>query len=263
MDNHASYAKVGFAVVAGAAAVVAALVYLGCAGGRGGVVYAETYSDNPVSGLSVGSDVNMRGVKIGEVKDISFVGSEYPEAVGADIPKIHILMAVSVGKMRRREGEDPEDHLREAVAKGLHATVAASGITGLSKIELDFPRVEIPPQSISWNPRGVCIPPAPSMLESFSDAAAKFMNQVSRIDFSAAWTNIASVAGAAARIMENVDGLVADERENLASALRTIDEAVAAARDLAAELKDNPSLLLRQRDEEPLPETDRQSAPGT
>ena len=52
MANQANYSKIGFAVVAGAAAIVLTLVYLGGALGKGEVVYAETYSDAPVSGLS-------------------------------------------------------------------------------------------------------------------------------------------------------------------------------------------------------------------
>ena len=257
MANHANYAKIGFAVVAGIAAIVATLVYLGGADAGKGVVYAETYSDSPVSGLSVGSDVNLRGVKVGEVRDISFIGSEYEEAVGADIPKIHILMAFTARKMRKVGGEDPEEHLRELVRRGLHATVASSGVTGLSKVELNFPRSEIAQKEISWRPRYVCIPPAPSMLESFSDAAAKFMNQVNKMDFTTAWSNVSSVAESAARVAGHVDRLVEEEKENIAAIVRTLDEAATATKELAAELRDNPSLLIRPNDAEPLPETKR------
>lgn len=317
MANHENYAKIGFAVVAGVVAIVATLVYLGGADAGQGIVFAETYSDSPVSGLSVGSDVNLRGVKVGEVREISFIGTEYPEAAGADIPKIHILMAFTPRKMRKSGDVEPEEHLRELVSRGLHATVASSGVTGLSKIELNFPRSEIAPREISWRPRYVCIPPAPSMLESFSDAAAKFMNQVNKMDFSSVWSNVSSVAESAARVAGNVDRLVEDEKdgvaaivrkldetatsakaltvglkdqigkidlssawsnvssvaesaaraagnidrlvenekENVAEIVRKLDEAAASAKEFADELKDNPSLLIRANDAEPLPET--------
>ena len=62
MANQANYAKIGFAVAAGAAAIVATLVYLGGALGKSDVIYAESYFDTQVSGLSVGSAVNLRGV---------------------------------------------------------------------------------------------------------------------------------------------------------------------------------------------------------
>ena len=257
MANQANYSKIGFAVVAGAAAMVLTLVYLGGALGKGEVVYAETYSDAPVSGLSVGSAVNLRGVKVGEVKEISFIGSEYDDAKGDDIPKIYILIAFTTSKMRTTEDEDPEEHLREFVKKGIHATVTSSGVTGLSKIELNFPRMPIETRPISWRPRHVCIPPAPSMLESFADSAARLMNQLNRMDFVAAWSNVAAVAESSANIAANVDELVDDGKAGIESIVRDMEEAAARVRELAADLKENPSLLIRPNDPDPLPETER------
>ena len=257
MANQANYSKIGFAVVAGAAAIVLTLVYLSGALGKGEVVYAETYSDAPVSGLSVGSAVNLRGVKVGEVKEISFVGSEYDEAKGDDIPKIYILIAFTTSKMRTTEDEDPEEHLREFVKKGIHATVTSSGVTGLSKIELNFPRTPIETRPISWRPRHVCIPPAPSMLESFADSAARLMNQLNRMDFVSAWSNVAAVAESSANIAANVDELVDDGKAGIESIVHDMEEAAKRVRELAADLRENPSLLLRPNDPDPLPETKR------
>ena len=257
MANQANYAKIGSAVAAGAAAIVVTLVYLGGALGKGDVIYAETYSDAPVSGLSVGSAVNLRGVKVGEVKEISFIGSEYDEAKGDDIPKIYILIAFTTSKMRTTEDEDPEEHLREIVKKGIHATVTSSGVTGLSKIELNFPRTPIETRPISWRPRHVCIPPAPSMLESFADSAARLMNQLNRMDFVAAWSNVAAVAESSANIAANVDELVCDGKAGIESIVRDMEEAAARVRELASDLKENQSLLIRSNDPDPLPETAR------
>jgi ABC-type transporter Mla subunit MlaD len=254
---HASYGKIGFAVVAGLVAVIGMLIYIGGLDGKKGVIYAETYSDSPVSGLAVGSDVNMRGVKVGEVKEISFVGSEYEGVAENDIPKIYIRLAIDPRKLRVGAGEDPEEVLRRIVKKGLHATVASSGITGLSKIELNFPKDGIADQRISWVPRSVCIPPAPSMLESFSDSVTKFVGQLSRLELETVWSNITSVAESSASITKNVDELVDSAKGGVESAVRSIDEAAAQVRELAGELRANPSLLLRPNDPEPLPETSR------
>jgi paraquat-inducible protein B len=252
---HANYGRVGFAVVAAAVAIVGTLIYLGGAGGDKDVVYAEMYYDNPVTGLSVGSDVNLRGVKVGEVREISFIGSEYDDASGRDASKIYILMSFSAKKMRKGDDMDAEENLRRLVAKGLRATVTSSGVTGLSKVELNFPRTAVSDQQISWRPRHVCIPPAPSMLESFSDAVAKFMNQLNRMDFVAAWSNISTVAESAARIAANVDDLVDNGKSGIESIVRDMEGAATEVKELATSLRENPSLLLRSADAEPLPET--------
>ena len=64
-ENHASYAKVGLTVVAGVAAIIGTLIYIGGVKDTGGEILIETCYDKPVSGLSVGSAVNFRGVKVG------------------------------------------------------------------------------------------------------------------------------------------------------------------------------------------------------
>ena len=226
MANQANYAKIGFAVAAGAAAIVATLVYLGGALGKGDVIYAETYSDTHVSGLSVGSAVNLRGVKVGEVRAISFIGAEYDDAQGDDVQKIYILMAFTARTLHRASYEDSEDHLRYLVGKGLHATVTPSGVTGLSKIELNFPKADVEAAPISWRPRYICIPPA-------------------------------SVAESSANIAANVDELVDDGKAGIESIVRDMEEAATRVRELAADLRENPSLLLRPNDPDPLPETER------
>ena len=252
---HANYGRIGFAVVAAAVAVVGTLVYLGGAGGDNDVVYAESYYDNPVTGLSVGSDVNLRGVKVGEVREISFIGSEYEDASGRDAPKIYILMSFAAKKMRKGADIDAEENLRRLVSKGLHATVTSSGVTGLSKIELNFPRTEISDQQISWRPRFVCIPPAPSMMESFSEAVGMFIHQLNSMDFVSALSNIASVAESAANIAGNVDDLVENGKSGIEAIVRNMDEAAMQVKEFATAVKENPSLLLRPADAEPLPET--------
>ncbi len=254
---HANYGKIGFAVVAGVVAIVCTLVYLGGLGASRDVVYAETYSDNPVSGLAVGSDVNLRGVKVGEVKDISFVGSVYDDVDESDIPKIYILMAFTTSKMRKDVDIEPEEVLQAMVDKGLHATVTSSGITGLSKIELNFPKSDVDSRHISWKPRNVYIPSAPSILESFSDSATKFMQQLNGIDVVSVWSNVASVAESSAAITKNVDELVDGVKGGVSSVVRNVDETTTELKGLVEELRANPSLLIRSNDPEPLPETAR------
>ena len=130
-------------------------------------------------------------------------------------------------------------------------------MTGLSKIELNFYKPDVAEPSISWRPRYICIPPAPSMFENFSDTMAKLMRQLNDMDFVAAWSNVASVAESSANIAANVDELVDDGKAGIESIVRDMEEAATRVRELAADLKENPSLLLRANDPDPLPETAR------
>ncbi|MBR2839416.1 MAG: MCE family protein [Kiritimatiellae bacterium] len=253
MSNHANYAKIGAAVVLGAVALLGVLVYLGGVGAGDDFSYAETYYDTSVSGLSVGSAVNFRGVKIGEVKEITFVGTKYAEASGADARRIYILMAIS-----RRTAGEYADRIGGLVARGLRATVTASGVTGLSRMELDVRRDAPPPPAakLAWTPRHVYVPAQPSLLDSFSDSATKVMNQINRMDLDAAWSNIHSAVESMARASEGVCNMLETRRGDFDRIVEDAAEAASSLRDTAAELRRNPSLLVRERKAAPLDETE-------
>ena len=254
-DNHASCAKVGFTVVAGFAAVVAALLYFGGIGRGGGEFLAETYYNASVSGLSVGSEVNFRGVAVGAVKSISFIGADYPDAADADRGKIRIVLAFNDKMARTRQGVSPREVLEHFVSRGMRATVSPSGITGLSKIELNFSSLATAEEPLSWTPEHFCIPPAPSMLEGFADSATKIMNHLKNMDFGTAYASLTSTVSSAGRAVDEVRALVVDERPALDAILSNLEGASATLKDFAERIRDEPSLLLRSRDERPLPET--------
>lgn len=255
-SSRASYAKVGFAVVAGAVALVGTLVYFGGMRGRADEFLAETYYDAPVSGLSVGSDVNYRGVKVGEVRSITFIGSDYPEAVEADRQKVRIVLAFNSRLVRARDGATPLDAVRHMVRKGVRATVSSSGITGLSKVDLDYPRIAPANAKLSWVPEYVCIPPAPSILESFADSATKVMNHLNGMDLAKTCADLAAMIDAASGTAEAVRGIVEAQRPMVDEILSNLARATADLKEFAAEIRENPALLLRGRaGDPPLPET--------
>lgn len=256
-DNHASYAKVGFTVIVGFAAVVAVLVYFGGMRGRGDEFLAETYYDAPVSGLSVGSEVNFRGVKVGEVKSISFIGADYAEASEADMQKIRIVLAFNRRLLRPRAGTSPLDTIRHLVRKGVRATVSSSGITGLSKVELNYPMVKVENEKISWVPEHTCIPPAPSILESFADSATKVMNHLNDMDLAKTCSNITSMVESAAKLVGDTSAFVDSQRPTLDAILANLESASEKLKMFADAISDEPSLLLRSREVERLPETSR------
>ncbi|MBQ6330333.1 MAG: MCE family protein [Kiritimatiellae bacterium] len=250
MSNHANYAKIGFTVVIGIVAIVAVLIYLGGAG-HSDITYAETYYDTSVSGLSVGSAVNFRGVKIGEVKEISFVGAVYDGVPWADAQRIYILMAFPNHKM----GPSSPERAEEFVEKGLRATVTASGVTGLSRIELDIQRDRPPAPKVPWKPRNTYIPSYPSLLDNVSDSATKVMNEINRMDIASVWSNVSAAVDSAAHAAEGIRTVVDAARSSVDSVVGSVAEAAESLRDVTMELKRNPSLLIREREAAPLEET--------
>lgn len=257
--NKASYTKIGFAVILGVVAIIGALVYLGGIRGKSNLVYAETYYEKSVSGLSVGSPVNFRGVKVGEVSEIGFVGGRY-DVSGWTNHMVLVRMAFAPKDLGYREDFPvPFDTVfrRFIERMSLRATVTASGITGLSRIELDL-QTNVAPFAISWQPKdALYIPPAVSLLDSFSDSATKVMNQINRMDLEKTWNAINESILSLAKTAEGAQALMETRRADIEKLTGDLSEAVSSVRELAEEVKANPSLLVRERIPERIPETTR------
>lgn len=252
-DNQANYAKIGFAVVLGIALVIGTLVYLGGMRDANQEFFAETYFQTGVSGLDVGSAVNLRGVKVGEVRAINFVGNVYRDCSEADAHVICVKLALNRRRCGVVEGHD-DMFTRKLLDRGLRATVSASGVTGLSRIELDL-KPEITPRKISWKPKYASIPPAPSILDSAAAAADRIMAQLDRIDLVDGWTNIVNTLTTASSVLDGADRIIQSESAKVSEILENVRGASSSLHDLVDELKSNPSLLIRSRDAEPLEET--------
>jgi len=259
-DHHASYAKIGLTVALGVIAIVATLIYLGGLRGHGDVVLVETYYDKPVTGLSVGSAVNFRGVKIGEVREIALLGNKY-SVDDQNMTRIYVLMAFK-GHMISPESEltTLESTLRRLVSqRGLRATVTINGITGLSRVELDYNSGEefrdVPP--IPWTPKHICIPPKDSLMDSFAVAATKVMNQINKMDFNTFWSNLNSSVAHVSQCAETANVMIQTRQADVERIAENLLTTSTALHELICELRQNPSALVRGVERPALEETAR------
>lgn len=255
-DNQANYARIGGFIIVGIALIVATLVWFGGVSGKDSEFLVETYFPNDVTGLDVGSTVNFRGVRMGSVKRISFVGAVYDVTAPEDGRKIYVLLALDRRLFRVNHVEAPEKMLESMVSKGLHATVSASGVTGLSHIELNFPKGKMPTENMSWKPRRITIPPAPSILQSAADSATQILDQINRMDLLEAWSNAVLTLESANTTIGSFGTLLESNSGNITEILDNLREASSSLRDFANEIKSNPSALLRSSDPDRLPETE-------
>ncbi|MBQ6915855.1 MAG: MCE family protein [Kiritimatiellae bacterium] len=256
-DNHAHYSKIGFAVLLGTAAVVATLIWLGGVRGDDEPVFVETCYDRPVTGLSVGSTVNFRGVPVGKVALIDFIGNHYEGMKAGENTRIYIKMALSRKSFRGVEchGFTPEAALKRLVDSGLRATVTASGITGLSHVEFNIFPDAPPPSKLDWMPHCTYVPPKMSLLEDFSSSATRVMNQINTMDFAGVWSNISATVEHVKESTRQARLMMDERRVEIGRIIDSVGETVDSLKEVAAELKRNPSMLIRDRRAEPLEET--------
>lgn len=254
-DNSASYAKTGFIVFLGIGAIAATIAYFGGWARNGSDILVETYYEKPVSGLSVGSSVTFRGVPVGTVKSVSFIGRDYPTANELDREKIHIVFSLNTALLGIESGDIGVAEIERKAKAGLRATLRSNGITGLAGLELNYPRNVREAKPISWAPTRAFIPPALSMFENLSDSLTRTVNHLNRMNLPQVGSNLTATVESAALLTANMNGLVESSRPKLDEILDNLASASASLKDFVEEVKSNPSLLLRSRDEEPLEET--------
>src|SRR5260221_8183150 len=112
--------RIGLFVLTGAALFIGALFAMGLKAYFGGRDVFETFVTGKVENLSVGALVKLRGVTIGKVSSIEFIGKEYPE-----YKEQYVLIQFEVpkGTVWRAETVDIQQTLDREVARGLRARV--------------------------------------------------------------------------------------------------------------------------------------------
>ena len=92
-------------------------------------------------------------------------------------------------------------------------------------------------------------------MENLSSSLANALHQFNKTDFKSVWSNISAVAESSAQVTKEVSEFIRTEKVGMSIIVRNIQEASDSVDELAETLKNNPSLLLRKNDPEPLSET--------
>jgi phospholipid/cholesterol/gamma-HCH transport system substrate-binding protein/paraquat-inducible protein B len=187
MSAEANYFKIGAFILSALIIAVVALVELGGGEWFKKVTYWETYFDESVQGLSVGSPVKYRGVQIGTVESIVFVGDVYgPELSKEDLSRYGRYVLV------RTRANPPAPHLTEEeseatvgsmITAGLRVRLASQGITGLVYLEGDYlDPTQHPALQVPWTPRVPYVPSAPSTVSILSAALQNIARDLEQAD---------------------------------------------------------------------------------
>jgi len=187
MSVKANYFKIGVFTVSAVALVIVALVVLNAGRWLKRNVHWETYFDESVQGLAVGAPIKYRGVQVGSVEHIDFVGNEYGlELSQEDLVRYGRYVLV------RGSATHTDPHLTESekqaaragnIIAGLRVRLASQGVTGVVYLELDYldPK-EYPVMEVPWNPEREYIPSAPSTITVLGSALHNIARDLEKAD---------------------------------------------------------------------------------
>jgi paraquat-inducible protein B len=195
MKSETSYFKIGLFAAVTLLLLIAGLIAFSADFWMRDVILFETYLDESVQGLSVGSSVLQRGVSIGRVKQITFVSRQYSDVIKHGTPEYdqfnHYVMVVMEIDQKHFPSykENPEEfksQLRELIHNGMRVKLTYQGITGMAFLEMDFVDPEKAPLFPPWIPKYIYIPSTPSLITNFTSAVETVFGRIEKIDIEGA-----------------------------------------------------------------------------
>ncbi len=197
-----SYFKIGIFVISAVVIGIIGVVVLGV-----GTIFqkkniVETYIDESVQGLDVGSPVKFRGVPVGRVEQISLTSAEY--ATRREYVLVRVSISSNILQFPVNDPRSPQ--LKQALDRGFRIRIAPQGLTGVAYLEADYLEPERnPPLEIDWQPEYPYIPSTRSRITQLSEAVERILRNFSDIDIAQLSQTIDKSIVAMTKLAENAN----------------------------------------------------------
>lgn len=188
MSTKPHYFKIGLFVILAAVMVVGAVVIFGAGLLGQKKMYFETYFDESITGLSLGAPVEFRGVRIGQVEDIGFVGNHYDldrdtTKVSEYEPYVRVVCSAPEAIFPELAGEQTRTILKQMIERGLRVRIMSNILTGQAYLEANY----VDPNRFSvmevlWEPKYPYVPSAPGELSTMKDSIDEILQHLQKID---------------------------------------------------------------------------------
>lgn len=205
MKSKTNYYKVGLFVISAIFILTLFVIILGANSLFQKSVIIETYFDESIQGLDIGSMVKYRGVTVGNVKEITFTGNYYPISPSDEnfYQNRYVLVRMTIKNPKFIQGDDKlEEAIHKMVTNGLRVKLTSQGLTGTSYLEVDYQNVNTNiPIAISWAPKNIYIPSTKSTISKIGATVDDFIRKLDE-------ANLPGIA-------KNIDELLVNVNETL------------------------------------------------
>ncbi len=210
MIRKQDYFKLGVFIILGSCMLLAVIIILG-AGKYFETTYTlETYFNESVNGLAVGSPVKLRGVDIGRVVAINFVLNEYKETQKDDNRYVYVECAITPEMFADIPKESFITKIEEEVKRGLRMRPTSLGLTGQLFLNIIYVDPENnDPLEISWKPKEAYIPSIPSTLsrvEAAITTISKTLSSLKKEDIQSIIEDVKSIVSSISDFMKTEGG---------------------------------------------------------
>jgi paraquat-inducible protein B len=163
------------------------------------------YFDESIHGLSLGSDVKLRGVRVGRVTGMHI---RYDEKTNHSA--VAVVCELNKDVMTDANGAPvnigSRDELETLIQRGLRAQLGVAGLaTGLLFVQLDFFNVKEYPANRPADARYIVVPAVPSAIAEFQASATEILAGLKRVDFAGLSKALTALIGDARQQLEGLD----------------------------------------------------------
>ena len=219
-----SYFKIGIFVISATVIGLLGLVVLGVGSILQKKALVETYIDESVQGLDVGSPLKFRGVPVGSVEQISLTSAEY----STRRQYVLVRMSISTNMFQFPVNDPNSPALKRELARGFRVRLAPQGLTGVAYLEADyFDPERVPPLEIDWKPAYPYIPSTRSRITQLSEAVERILRNIGDINISRLSEGIEKSLDAMTKVADSANlEKIGDQANALLVELRTTNRHV-------------------------------------
>ncbi len=187
MTQKVNFFKLGLFVIIAFGLGAAFLIVFGAGQFFKKELLAETCFNESVQGLSIGSEVKYKGIKIGSVKSITSAARVYQTKSDYVLVIMSLEDDVSLGQT----GDKAKLRIQNAINDGLAIRLSFKGLTGVAYLETDY-SLDDPSDKldISWSPKNIYIPSKKSNMKQFGDALNQILESLASINMNGITLNI-------------------------------------------------------------------------
>lgn len=209
MNRGGDFFKLGLFVIGGVVLLFVVLFALGAGKLFQRTYQMETYINESVNGLEVGTAVKFRGVRVGSVSEIGFVAQKYGQKANG-YRYVYVLCTLDRDLFGTMGGGSAREQAAAEVARGLRARTISQGLTGQQFLGLDYVDPgRYQPLPIDWEPASIYVPAAPSTLSQVEQAVLGISNTLAGLEeaqLPEAVKSFRRFADSASTFLEGADG---------------------------------------------------------
>ena len=207
-----SYFKIGVFVISATVIGVIGVVVLGVGTLFQKTSIIETYIDESVQGLDVGSAVKFRGVQVGKVEQITLTSVEYPTKRRYVLVRAGLTSTMFEDALADTRGPG----FATEIARGLRLRLAAQGLTGTAYLEADYlDPARHPPLEIDWQPSYPYVPSGQSRITQLAESVDRILRNMEQVNLPGIAEGIEKSVAALTKVAESANVQQIGERVSL------------------------------------------------